>query len=118
MGAHRELCLVGMCEEPWDSLVEVQCLAGCMHAKMWGASLGLRAGWCSGTQEPVVQSCKLPMTVAAAVLLNSQLGSHDSPQGWREACSWRWMAPLVGEVYCTAMLELGAAAAEGLSSSY
>lgn len=27
MGGHRELCLVGMCGGPWDSLVEVQCLA-------------------------------------------------------------------------------------------
>lgn len=28
VGARRELCLVDMCWEPWDSLVEVQGLVG------------------------------------------------------------------------------------------
>lgn len=44
VGGHRELCLVGMCGEPWESLEVVQCLAGYIHAERWGGSLDLGAG--------------------------------------------------------------------------
>lgn len=114
MGAHRELCLVDMCGEPWDSLVGVQCLAGCILAKRWGASLV--AGWRYGTWRVVVQSCKVLMTAVA--LSSLQLGSHDLPQGRGAMRSWRWVAPLVGAMCCTAMLEPWVAAAAGLGSSY
>lgn len=79
MGGHRELCLVGMRGGPWDSLVEGQCLAGCIRVQRSGACLGLVAEGHRGPLGLVVLSCKLLlMTVVVAVLLSSlQLGSHD-----------------------------------------
>lgn len=66
-----------MCGEPWDSWVEAQCLAGCIRAGMWGASLGLGAEQYCETHGPVVLSCKLLMTLVAVVLLSLQQGSRD-----------------------------------------
>lgn len=76
MEGHREPCLVGKCGEPWGSLVEVQCLDGCIRAERWGASLGLGAEWHCGMHGLVVQSCKMMMTVVA-VAPSLQLGAHD-----------------------------------------
>lgn len=83
--------------------MEVQCLAGCILADWWEASQGL--------------SCKLLMTVVVA-MSSLKMGSRDSPWGRGEACWLKWVAPLVGELCCTAMLEPWAAAAGGLDSSY
>lgn len=61
VGVHRELCRVGMCGKPWDSLVEAQSLAVCMHVERWEATLGLEAGWHYGGDGLAVRNCKLQM---------------------------------------------------------
>lgn len=117
MGGHRELCLVGMHGKPLDSWVEVQRLVECTRAKMWGAILGLGAVLHCGTQQLVVLGYKLLMTLAA-VVLSLQQGSRDWLGGCEVVCSWKWVAPLVGDLCCTAMSEPWVAAAGGSDSSY
>lgn len=67
---HRQVYLLGMCGEPWDSLVEAQHLLECSHEEKREAILGPGAGWHSGTHGEVLHRHKLLMTVVAVVLLS------------------------------------------------
>lgn len=60
--------------DPEDSWAVVQRLVGCIHAEMWGASLGQGAGGHCETQQPEAQSYKLLMTLVVVELLSLQQG--------------------------------------------